>query len=166
MNINDLKSTMTAGFARPNRYAVFFHKDTSTLSWMVDNVSLPGRQLSSSDRYTDMRVSKIAYAFINEDITMTFLLSNNFESWNFLKEWQDDVITNMGELGGYKVRFKRDYSKDFIIKALDMNDKTTKEIKVLGAYPTSLQSIELSNSSENEVIRCTATFSYETWQET
>jgi len=39
-----------------------------------------------------------------------------------------------------------------------------KRFRLMNAYPTQLDSIELSNASENEVIRVNATFAYDNWK--
>jgi hypothetical protein len=40
-----------------------------------------------------------------------------------------------------------------------------KTIKLKNAFPTTLGSVELSNTAENQTLRCNITMSYEDWEE-
>ena len=157
----------SGGTARGNRYRIILDRgDGDKLNILCDSVTLPGRQIATSDYMTTMKSYKKPYAFLNEDVTVSFILTNDWYSWNYLKTWQSLVINDIDEqLGVYTVNTKDIYTRQVTIEHLNQNDEVTKVITLYAAYPTSLSSMELSNSNENQVLRCTAVLSYDNWKE-
>jgi hypothetical protein len=72
---NKLLATFREGFAKANRYQVMFPGDVNpeSLNIMCDSVTWPGRQISTNEVFTDMKASRRAYAFINDDVTVSFI---------------------------------------------------------------------------------------------
>jgi len=174
--IDDFKAQINRGFgpARSNRYRVFFPRVTGQdtaegISVLCDSVTMPGRQILTSDRFTDMKARKVAYGFAAEDVEISFLLMNDWSTWTYLNNWHNTVIGNLNRLGGYTVGFKDEYSKDVEIEHLNNNSEgepqINKKVMLENAYPTTLNSIELGNGNENEIIRVSASFSYDNWTE-
>lgn len=154
------------GFAKPNRYQVIMPgvQSTELMDIMCDSVTWPGRQISTNEVYTDMKASKRAYAFIPDDVTISFMVSNDWSTWNYLNTWHNSVIGNLEGENNFIVNFKNDYQRQIVIRHLDEEDMIRKEIVLKGAFPTTLSSIDLGNQNENTIMRVTATFSYENWQ--
>lgn len=153
------------GVARANNYRVTFNGDDGNkLNIFCDSVTWPGRQILTSDYMTSMKSYKRPYAFANDDVTINFILTNDWYTWNFLKKWQSSIINNIDEAtGAYTVNLKRQYTKEVLIEHLDQQDKVNKSLTLFDAYPTTLNSLELSNGTENDVLRCTAVFAFENW---
>lgn len=181
VKIDDFKAAIADGLARSNRYRVEIPAgngiDGSDLNLLCDSVTWPGRNLLTHDRYTDMRNSRSAYAFNAEDVTISFLVTNEWKTWEFLREWQNDSIQNMEELSGYIVNYKTDYVKDVTIHHLSQSGVVganrvltstdnfiTKSIKLKNAYPSAVTPLQFGNGNENEVLRCTATLIYDNWE--
>ena len=171
LSVDKLKSSFEVGHARPNRYRVFLPQGTVSSgsaessiinSLMCDSVTLPGRQITTDEYYTSMRATQIAYAFGVAPITMSFYLSNNWESWNYLNEWHKTIITDLDSNKGYRLNFKKEYARDITIEHLNTEDTQTKAIQVINAFPTTLNEIELGNAN-SEIVRVTATFAYDNW---
>lgn len=167
-SIDTLKANISTGLARSNRYRVIFEStayDPRNLNIMCDSVSIPGRQIFTEDKIASLKQKKIAYQFGSEDISMSFLLTNEWTTWNFIYDWQKTIITGIENVSGpFNVGFREEYSRDILIEHLNSRDETTKRFRLMNAYPTQLDSIELSNASENEVIRVNATFAYDNWK--
>jgi len=163
---NQLLATFREGFAKANRYQVIFPGDTNpqSLDIMCDAVTWPGRQISTNEVYTDMKASKRAYAFINDDVTVSFILSNDWYAWDYLNDWHKSVIGNINGNSDFTVNFKADYQRQIVIRHIDEGDNIRKEVVLKGAFPTTLSSMELANQNENTVLRVTANFSYENWE--
>lgn len=161
--LSQLKSS--GGVAKANRYRISFDNiDGNKINVMCDSVAWPGRQIITHDYMTTMKAIKRPYAFMNEDVTVSFLLTNDWYTWNFLKVWQSSVINNIDQAtGAYTVNLKNKYVKQVVIDHLNDQNKVMKSVTLIDAYPTSLNGMELSNASENTVLRCTAAFSYENW---
>lgn len=155
------------GPARSNRYRVIFNSSNgSVLNILCDSVTLPGRQIATNDYMTSMKSYKKPYAFMNEDVSISFILTNDWLTWDYIKQWQSSIINNIDtQTGAYTINLKEEYAKDVIIEHLDGQDRITKIVKLYSAFPTTLNSIELSNSSENDILRCTCTLAYDNWEE-
>ena len=174
--LDDLKAQMSKRFgpARPNRYRVFFPSvefatAAEDMSIMCDSVNMPGRQILTNERYTDMKARKVPYGFASEDVSISFILMNDWSAWTYLNDWHRQVIGNINQLGGYTVNFKDDYAKDIEIEHLNYNNQgasqIAKRILLKNAFPSTLNTVELSNSSESEIIRVSASFSYDNWSQ-
>ena len=155
------------GVAKGNRYRVsLLGGESNKLNILCDSINFPGRQVTTQDYLTDMKTKKMPYAFENDEVTIVFLLGNDWYAWNYLKAWQNNIINKIDSVSGaYTVNFKSQYSRQVVIDHLDDNNAVKKTITLLNVFPTSLNSIELSNASENTMLRCTATFSYDNWEE-
>lgn len=171
--VDKIKAQFETGHARANRYRVFLPQLENTTasasanvsiinSILCDSVTMPGRQITTNEYYTSMRATQIAYAFGLAPITISFYLTNNWQSWDYLNEWHKRVVTELDETKGYRLAFKKDYSRDIFIEHLDTEDNTTKAIQVMGAFPVTLNEIELGNAN-GDIIRATATFAYDNW---
>ena len=159
----------SSGVAKGNRYRVsLLGANSNKLNILCDSISLPGRQILTQDYFTTMKGLKKPYAFENEEVTISFILGNDWYAWNYLKDWQSSIINKINNNdGAYTVNFKSQYTRQVSITHLDDAEQNNerKTIKLLNAFPTSLNSIELSNASENAALRCTAVFSYDNWTE-
>jgi hypothetical protein len=164
-SIDELKAAAVSGFARSNRYRVFFPDGDGELNVLCDSIVWPGRQIFTNERFVDMKATKVAYAFGQEDIEISFLMRNDWYTWDYLNDWMGRVIGNIGGLEGYTVNYKSDYARNNIrIQHLSTENDVTKEVVLKNVYPTSLNTIELSNESENEIVRVSSEFSYDNWE--
>jgi hypothetical protein len=158
----------SGGTAKGNRYRVsFIDSDASKLNILCDSISWPGRQVATSDYSTYMRPYRRPYSFINEDITANFILTNDWYTWNYLKNWQSSIINKIDEaVGAYTINLKSDYARDILIEHLNEKNQVMRAITAYAAFPITLNSMELSNASENTVLRCNAVFAYDNWAPT
>lgn len=172
--IDDFKAQIGRGFgpARANRYRVFLPKlefatPPDTLDILCDSVTMPGRQITTTERFTDMKARKVPYAFAAEDVEISFILTNDWSAWTYLNYWNTEIIENVQSLKNFKVRFKESYAKDVEIEHLNYNSEgksqIAKRVLLQNAFPTTLNSVELGNGVANEVIRVSASFSYDNW---
>ena len=170
LGVDVIKTQLQAGHARANRYRVFLPQisndvppsERQGIEILCDSVTIPGRQITTNEYYTSMRATQIAYAFGVAPISMSFYLTNNWESWNYMNSWHKEVITDLDEDKGYRLKFKKNYSKDIFIEHLDTEDQTTKIIKVINAFPTTLNEIELGNAN-SDITRVSVSFAYDNW---
>src|SRR6056297_3336111 len=93
--IDDFKAAFESGFARANRYKIIFPNGPEKLSIICDSATWPGRQMLTSDRVTNMNQTKVAYSFDQEDLTVSFILGNDWLAWEYLDNWQNDVIRGL-----------------------------------------------------------------------
>jgi hypothetical protein len=177
VRIDDFKAAFnkSGGFARANRYEVDLpnsatlglpdEREAEKLTVICDSVTWPGRQIFTEEVFTTMNSQKVAYSFGQEDVDISFILGNDWYAWDYLYEWQERVVGNIGGVRGFFINYMEDYARNnVIIRHLDTENKVRKAVKLKNAYPTTVNSIELGNSNENEVIRVSATFAYDNWE--
>jgi hypothetical protein len=98
-------------------------------------------------------------------VSISFLLTNEWTAWNFIYDWQKQIIVGIENVEvPFNVGFREEYSRDTVIEHLNSKNETVKRFRLMNSYPTQLDAIELSNASENEVISVNATFTYDNWK--
>lgn len=132
--------------------------DPRDISLLCESAQLPGRQITTFDYMAQKQSVKIPYTFINEDVSLTFLLTNDYSMKTMFDDWMNSIIDR-----NYRLSYKKEFTTDVIIQQLDHDDVPVYGIKLENAFPTSLQAIELNNTSENSVQRVTVQMSYDNW---
>ena len=131
--------------------------DPRDISILCKTVNIPGRTLSTFEQDHDRQQNKYPYTFIDEDVTMTFHLTNDYYMRNMLEQWQKGIF----DTESYVTGFKNDYSVDVIIQQLNQKNIPVYGVKLLKAYPVSYEGVALDNSSENAVTEMSVTFAYD-----
>lgn len=165
-SIDELKATFaSSGFAKPNRYRVILPEtaDSRELDIMCDSVVLPGKQILTTEENITMKTEYKGYGFGTEDVEISFILSNDFKAWDYLYDWQQKVIRNINSTVIYRVAYKNDYTYNVDIEQYDSQGTRNKSVTLINAFVTSLNSIELGNANENEIIRVSASLTYDNW---
>lgn len=188
------------GFARANLYSVLLPSfgsgaDTArNLSLFCSSVSLPARQLSTVERTIGVDTQKVAYGYVNDDVSMTFRVLNDQATREYFENWQKTVL-GLGEQDGEAVvNYADDYcfpvhiyqlrkgtslpvlDRDFNVGLgpINVNLNVDLDIGTSGlatyhwilerAYPVSIQNETLSDASQNTVSEITVQFAYKKWK--
>jgi|TARA_R110000764_G_scaffold11198_7_gene33773 hypothetical protein len=155
LNINPqqiIGSLVSGGFSAGNLL-----NDPRDISILCKTVNIPGRTLTTFDHAHDRQQNKYPYTFIDEDVTMTFHLTNDYYMRNILERWQSGIFNTESYVTG----FKNDYSVDVIIQQLNQKNIPVYGVKLLKAYPVSYEGIALDNAGENSVTEMSVTFAYD-----
>jgi len=166
--VQDLASRISerGGLARPNLFAVTFNgpasinPDMFLVNAICESASLPGRAISTNEHVTTKHSTKTPYTFINDDITLTFLVTNDFYIKNLFERWMKHVIND--EDG--KIYYKSQYASDMTITILSLDGKMVHKVQLEKAFPISFSAMELSNTSESQVMRFTVTMTYDNFK--
>lgn len=155
------------GLARTNYFAITFNgpaslsgsnkADPVTINALCESVTLPGRSISTFEHGTTRQATKRPYSFINDDVELTFYVTNDFYIKNVWDQWLRTVVDDTTG----KVQYKTDYAHDVVISVLDLNADTVYQTTLQNAFPINVAAIPLSNSSENELMRLTVTLTYD-----
>ena len=171
MEIDALKGLINTrkGFARSNRFEILVvppaeaFEDTQEirdLNILCDTTSLPGRQMQTFEtNYTRQQV-KVAQSFINEDVSFTFNLTNDMFIKRVFDKWTNMII----DRNTFKKNYDSAYKRDIGIFQNDINNKRIYGVKLINAFPISVQGLEL-NSSDGEIQKLTVEFTYEDFEE-
>lgn len=93
-NIDQFKSLISSkqGVARPNVFKVELPSipgaSSSDVNLLCRDVQLPGRQITTFDRQIGLKTEKVAYGFVKDDVSMSFLVLNDYGIKNYFEQWQ------------------------------------------------------------------------------
>lgn len=155
------------GFARPNRYSVKIlnmgsgdQPDTESLEFLASAAVLPGRTIATSEVAQHRETYKHPYTYIDNDVSITFIIPNDFYPKSVMDTWMKKIINPYD----YVLRYKKDYAGTIEISALDPKDgKETYGVRLNNCFPTSISDIEVGNDNENSIMTMTVTFAYDFW---
>lgn len=147
------------------------------MNLLCSNVSMPGKQISTVERRVGMENQKMAYGYAVEDVSMTFYLMNDYGLRKYFDSWISTVIDeNTGSVG-----YKNDYSYSVKIHQLrkpqtgfsrnigplrgnlEIGGGSVYTVELLKAFPTQVQSVELSNELDG-LVQLTIQMGYTRWQ--
>lgn len=189
MNIDQLKGVASKGqgFARANAFRVILPSfgdakyNSNELNILCTNVNLPGRQIMTQERLIGPKGVKMPTGFVSDDISMTFYVMNDYSIREYFEEWQNRVINQ----NTFEIGYNNEYAQDVTIAqlkrgvALDLPidkffglnvdidirsaDSKAYECKLLGAYPTTMNQIELNNELDG-LVQLNVQLSYRNWK--
>ena len=158
------------GYAKSNRFVVDFSA-TSTLfesvvpinnshlddfNYFCETCSLPGRTTNTTDYSSWRQDIKIPIGYTNDDVEMTFNMTNDFYIKRLLDMWAGRVIN----YNTYLLNYDDYYRRDIKIYQLDEYNKPTYGVLLIGAFPYSIKAIELNNGDSDTISKCSASFAY------
>ena len=166
-SIEDLKGKLTQGVSRPDRYKVIlpseFGVDGETISTLCRATNIPGRQMLTNERTIGMMTQKMPYGFLSDDVNLTFLLTQDYSMRNYFENWQSKIINPGASL--YEVAYKNEYAKEVIIQQLNHgDDSVVYACKLIKAFPTTMQAIELGDDAQNQLVQLSVQLSYTVWE--
>lgn len=152
----NLNETTAVGALRGETTAGSLIADPRDISLLCESASLPGRQITSIDYTSNKITTKIPYSILNEDVTLNFILTNDYYMKTMMDDWQSAVYDS----DIYRVGYKKDFITDVIIQQLDKDNKPVYGVKLEDAFPVTVSSIVLDNTAENTAQKLSVTMSY------
>tara|TARA_Y100000004_G_scaffold159943_1_gene187085 strand:+ start:383 stop:1072 length:690 start_codon:yes stop_codon:yes gene_type:complete len=162
-SIEQLKSEISkgGGLARPNQFLVQLPSaDSRALNILCTRASLPGKQILTHERRINMQFERVAYGFAVDDVSLSFLLTNDYSAKTYFDNWRRRILNE----GSLTVNYKTEYQERVTIhqlkrpiapsinrrggsNRLDINirEDTVYSVELINAFPTTLQSIEFTN---------------------
>lgn len=131
--------------------------DPRDIAFLVEATQMPGRNINTLDYQAEKETIKMPNGFIDDDVTMTFLLTNDFYIKDMMETWMSSIV----DTENYKVGYKKAYQTDITIQQLNDFDKNVYGIRLQNAYPINISAVELNQTAENTIQRVTVTFAYD-----
>ena len=131
--------------------------DPRDINLLCDAVSIPGKQISTLDYQAEKQSIKIPYGYIHDDISLSFLLTNDYYMKTVFDTWINSIIN----METYTVAYKKDITCDVIIQQLDEKNTPIYGVKLEGAFPTTINELVLSNESSDTIQKLNVSFSYD-----
>ena len=133
--------------------------DPRDVSILCDSVTMPGRQIATNDLQNNMLSVKMPYAYMNDDVTISFHITNDHFMKKYFEKWFNTIIDRKN----MTIKYKAQYATDIIIQQLDQRDVPVYTCTLRNAFPTTIASYDVSNSGENQTQRMQITFAYDDW---
>lgn len=135
--------------------------DPRDLTFLCESASLPGRNIATNDYQPVGKATKKPYGYNNDDVTFTFILTQDYFAKQMLEGWQGKII----DKEKHRLAYKNDYVQDITIQQLSKNGTPIYTIKLKNAFPVTINAIDLNSTAENSVQRVSVTFAYDDWEE-
>ena len=165
-NINEFKSRLRGGGARPNQFKVTLPfpgyaavgGETSDLAFLCKASALPGQSIPSIAIPFRGRELKIAGDRAFEDWSITVINDTDFKLYRAFERWMNG-INNMTDNEG--IANPADYQVDGFIDHLDRNGSTLKSYTYRGLFPTALGNIDLNYATNDAIEEFSVTFNFQ-----
>jgi hypothetical protein len=162
-NINQLvQSVLSTGLVYANRYEVAFaypmgwrggavNIDTlRSLSMRCDAVTIPGRSFSTTPFRFYGPARNMPYEQIySGEMTLSVILSQDMREKQFFEDWMGLV----SDLGNYKFQYYDQYVTDTTITVLDKNDAVNYIVTINETYPKMIGDLQVGYDKDNEFLR-------------
>ena len=140
-----------------------FIQDPRDMFLLCKSCTLPGKRISTTEATHNHNLSKKPYSSVADEVTMTFLLTNDYYIKKYFDMWQEMIVDTSGK--HHKTSYKRDYTADVTIQQLSASNDMIPgySIKLKSAYPIQVGAIELSSESDG-LIEVSITWEYDNYK--
>ena len=179
VTIDEFKSTIGKhnGIATTNRFAItitppsaaFLNlgaligngpiiNDPRDISILCQSCSLPGKLIMTGDYDAyGANPRKYPQSSIQEDVEFTFLITGDFYAKKTFDRWQNYIINQQSQL----VEYDSAYKTDVFIQQLNKDNTPMYAVRLRDAYPTAVNSVELSNDNTDAVASVSVNMTYD-----
>ena len=159
------------GLARTNRFEVIiiappgFDETGSTasrVSLLCEAASFPLLNVTTKPHriYGPAYQRPVTSEYGGEGIPFTFHVDRNLDIKVFFDNWIQNIVNR----DTYNVAYQSTYTSEVEIYQLDDLENYTYGIRLVDAFPRSINVMELNNSAQNQTHRLTVLFAYRKWE--
>lgn len=170
-SLENFKSAVLGdGLSRTNRFEVIITAPTGfddsgeysrRVSLFCETASFPLLNVTTKQHriYGPAYQRPITSEYGGEGIPLTFHVDRKMD----IKVYFDNWIQNIVNRDTYNVAYQSEYAGEVEIYQLDEQNNYTYGIKLLEAFPRSLNVMELNSGAQNQTHRLTVLFAYRKW---
>lgn len=183
MRIDDFKTALVQGGARPNLFRVnmnfpnltvagaantpFGSGDAEPLSsFMIKAAQIPGRNIGIIPVYFRGRTLKVTGDTTYDEWQIMVTNDNNFAVRNAFERWQEAInggVENVSQYGADASRFDT-YTADCEVEQLGRNGEVIKRYIIKGAWPTTVDPIDLSYENQDAIEDFGVMMAFQWWE--
>lgn len=183
LRIDDFKSAFVGGGARANLFRCRLYWPNAAIggdadqqygaqngellqSFMIKAASLPGSSIGMVEVPFRGRTLKVSGDRTFEDYSVTIVNDNNFAVRNAVERWHDAIsgnVSNVSERGLDSASFDS-YTANIDVEQLGRDGNVIKSYKMIGAWPTTIDAIDVSYESADSIEEFGVTFAYQWWE--
>ena len=134
--------------------------DPRDITLMCRSVNIPGRQIQTIDFQAQKKMIKIPTGVINDEVNMSFLLTNDYYVKKMFENWMHNVFN----VEKYFANYIDDFAVDVVIQQLDKNDIPVYGVKLTKAFPITMEGIPFDNNNENAINVLNIGWAYENYE--
>ncbi len=140
-----------------------FIQDPRDMFLLCRNVTMPGKRISTTEATHNHHLSKKPYSAITDEVTMSFMLTNDYYIKKYFDMWQEMIVDTSGE--HYKTFYKSEYTTDVIIQQLSASNDVVPgySVRLQNAYPIQVGAVELSSEGEG-LLEISITWEYDNFK--
>ena len=160
--INKIYKLKTVYSRIPSKYFDML-QEGNDIYMLCSAVTLPGKRISTIEATHNHNLSKKPYSMATDEVSTTFLLTNDYFIKKYFDIWQEMIVDSTGS--HYKTLYKEQYAADVTIHALDGTEKTSVGYTNIleNAYPIQMSAVELGEAQEG-LMELTVTWEYDNWK--
>ena len=114
-SIDRIKSNINqrGGIARPNNFLVElpslpgFDRANDNLNILCRSATIPSKQILTTDRRIGMEFEKVAYGYAVDDVSMSFLLTNDYYVRKYFDTWNKLIVGENNQVAAYKSNYQK-----------------------------------------------------------
>jgi hypothetical protein len=161
-SIQSFKSSFQTDLSRPSRFDVQIYPKfggSYSLLYRCESAQLPGKTLATTEQRTYGPIEKFPYLMTYSDVDLTFMVTDDMAQKVFFDRWFERINpTNTNNFG-----YKSDYVADIIITQYDVTNRPAYSVKLIDAYPVSMNQLDLDWSTDS-YHKLSVTFAYTRWE--
>ena len=145
--------------------ALFGGGGGNELNILCNRVSLPGRQVLTTDRTIGMERQRMAYGYAVGEVSMSFYMMNDYGAKKYFDQWYALTVPDRTGKANYKVNYAKSVKihqlrKPLVNKSLSagpfnfdisLGGGSIYTVELVDAFPVTIQAIELSNDLDGLV---------------
>jgi hypothetical protein len=164
-NINEFKSQLTGGGARPTLFQVQILNPINPeadfkIPFLVKAAGIPASNVGSYTVPYFGREVKYAGDRTFEDWTITVINDEDFDIRNAMEAWSNAVNTHDSNLRA----LPRDYKSNAIITQFSKDGSALRSYVFEGLFPINISDITMDWSAVDSIEEFTVTFQYDLWR--
>ena len=167
LNVDDMKSKLIGGGARPNLFKVAItnwpmatNPGNELFSFMCKMASLPVSTMASIEVPFRGRKLMVAGDRTFDPWSITVINDNDFKIRNAFEEWMNGLNDHVENTGAMN---PSDYDATMRVIQLDKQGNDIREYQIHGVFPTSLSAMELDYGAESTIGEFTVEFQVQYW---
>ena len=166
-NIDDFKANLIGGGARANRFRVTISPppgiaiglDVRRTSFLVQSAQLPAMTLGEVEvAFRGRKIYVAGDRAFEGTWNATVINDTDFMIRNAMERWNNGIYDLADNTG---ITTPADYQSDLVVEQLDRDDTVLKSYVFRSAYPLSVGSIDLNDTTDNELETFEIQFRYQ-----
>lgn len=180
LRIDDFKSAFVGGGARANLFRCRLYWPNAEIAgdadaiyganapellqqFMIKSAALPGSTIGMIEVPFRGRMLKVSGDRTYEDFSCTIVNDNNFAIRNAVERWHDAISGNVSNVSGRGTDAASfdTYTANIEVQQLGRDGNVIKTYRMIGAWPTTVDPIDVSYESADTIEEFGVTFAYQ-----